>query len=779
MTNFDVIKGADGTTEGLKNISEKGVPKVRLSDPDSARNMVEKMIRADESRSKVRAMTKGLVDGNPPFRQSDLVKHGQAHRANFNDRNAEAFLNQAIGAIYDVFSETPTYAEVRLDEEDRVKREEWSTVATEEFERFQRRDRDFDFAVQLSQHEMMMYGIGPLVFEDIYSPKVTAVRCGNMYLHDNTVSDVGKWEVVVFVLEYSSSELYDFIQDSESARAVGWNIPATRKAIMAAHPQYRQGTTQGRMWEWHQQRLRNNNLGYADEADTIPTAIIFYREFAREPGKKGKISKIIIPREAGDTQKFSFLFQKPDYCDDWGNVVNPMYYDHGDGTHHSVKGMGIKFYSSLLIQLKLKNSLADKAMQPKLALKPLNSEATSRGSMIAMHGDYLILPPGHDIAQFGMSGMLEDTLIVKRDFESNLSANLGQYRQNLSKTDGNPITATEAQYRAGEQARLGKTQLARYYEQFDRIYEERFRRAAEPKIPKGCHMYDEVKTFQERCVNRGVPLEALQNVESVKMTRLVGQGSSMLRQQVLTEMLGIVAMLPENGRLNLIRDFIASKAGTVLTDRYAPKADFNRLPDDHVAQAWDQVAGMKVGLPPTVTDSQNHVTYINVFLQAAAQAIQSLQQGGNPAEVAQFLELSGMAIMAHLQQIQNDPSRKELVKAVTEQVKQLAQIKDQLVKQIQKQRQQQAKMAQQQNTVMNEQQLAQFRTQQDEQRKNAKLLTDTQRKDIKTQSDLQRKNLTTAQQMRLNDATTAHKIQLEKLEAEHEMALAEISSSEE
>ncbi len=49
---------------------------------------------------------------------------------------------------------------------DMDKREEWSKIITEEFDRLQKLDKDFDYIMQLSQREMVLIGNGPLIFED-------------------------------------------------------------------------------------------------------------------------------------------------------------------------------------------------------------------------------------------------------------------------------------------------------------------------------------------------------------------------------------------------------------------------------------------------------------------------------------------------------------------------------------------------------------------------------------------------------------------------------------
>jgi hypothetical protein len=56
-----------------------------------------------------------------------------------------------MSAFYDVFAEVPTYANIRTAYgNDMDKREEWSKIITEEFDRLQKMDKDFDYLMQLS-----------------------------------------------------------------------------------------------------------------------------------------------------------------------------------------------------------------------------------------------------------------------------------------------------------------------------------------------------------------------------------------------------------------------------------------------------------------------------------------------------------------------------------------------------------------------------------------------------------------------------------------------------
>ena len=129
----------------------------RLSDAREVQDMVQDMARADEARSNIRSKVKGLVDGNPPYNKNELRKNAQSYRCNVNFREAESFLNMGMSAFYDVFSEVPTYASVRINHTNANVDESYSKIITEEFDRMQKKDGNFDYLMQLSQHEMVLY----------------------------------------------------------------------------------------------------------------------------------------------------------------------------------------------------------------------------------------------------------------------------------------------------------------------------------------------------------------------------------------------------------------------------------------------------------------------------------------------------------------------------------------------------------------------------------------------------------------------------------------------
>lgn len=743
------------TEDSLKTIGADGkVPTTRMNSASGCVDLVNKYVRADQTRARKRAKAQGLIDGNPPYKASDQKAAGMEGLTNINFRQAESFLSAALGAFYDVFSEAPTFATVLLSTDDPNRDTEWSQIATEEFDRLQRRQDGFDFNMRLSQLEMVTFATGPLVFLDEEDWRETALRTRELLVPDNAKGDASKWEIAVLLCDDAPHALYERIMNAKAATEIGWNVPVTRAAIMSAHPKTQGGSTEMN-WEWHQQQLKNSSFAYSAQSKAIFTAHILFKEFPKDGEYCGRIShKIVLRSPSSYSGNPEFLFEKVGRFKEWKECVHPMYYDIGaGGEHHAVTGMGTKMYAAMELQNRMLCNLADKAMAPKVLLKPTTASAKEVVSVGNM-SEFGLLPAGYDVQQTGLAGMLDDGIGFNRELSGIIAANLSQYRQNLQRDKGNPITATEAEFRASEQARLGKTQLNRYYEQWDAVEAEKYRRATNPNLTKFSPGGEAAIDFQDRCKKRGVPLKALRQIESVKATRIIGQGSQFQRQQALEWMLGLIAMLPEDGRTAVIDDSIASRAGQALVRRYNPKPEGANTATDQHAFAMLQVSAMKDGVPPVITSTQNPVIYAQTFLQAASQALGSLEQGANPVEVLAFLELAGPAAAAHLDRMRGDKSREGALKVLEQQWKEVAKLTDQLQKQVQQQQEQQQAQAQEAQAAQAEQQA-----------KAQAAMSDEAIKARETQAKIDRDNAKAVSKMGIDRAKAGQKMAIDDLMA--------------
>lgn len=755
-------------TVSISTLEDGGSPpETRIANANQARQIFEMMWRADEARARKRQLVKGLVDGNPPYRQADLRAAGQDYRANVNWRQAESYFNGAVGAFYDLFAEAPTYAAVRLNAGNLEEQNQWSRSVTTHFDWLCRFEPCFDYHTQISQDEMVLYGSGPLVFQDELDWRPISLLCNQLKVPERTKSDTSLWEMASLEIDYLPDELFKFILYPQEAKQRGWNVERVKHAIINAHPD----TTKGgihRTWEWHQQQLKNGSLYYSTVSKTISTAHLLFREFTKQGDAEGKISHIIIIRDFADDKPDVFMFQSIGRFKNWAECVHPMYYDRGGGGfHHSVTGMGVKMYAPMEYQNRLLCNLADKAFTPKVMFKPTTSTSAEEFSL-EQRGDHLLVSEGFDVVQTPIAGVMEEGTIFNREITNLISSNLSQYRSNSTQPiRGNPRTAHEVQLDASKEASLQKTQMNRYYQQEDGLYSEMYRRAIQKDISATSPGGARAKEFVERCLRDGVPREALAKVEYVKASRVVGQGSEFLRQQSTEFLFGtVLPMLPETGRAHLVQDVIASRAGQSAVERYYPIKTASKLPDDQTAWATSQVADMKIGVPAVATASQNPAIFATVFIKSADDAASTLGQGGNPTDVASFLDLCGQAIAVHLQRMSGDKSRKALVKQIGDEWQKLAKLHDQLVQHIQQQQQEQKAHADQlqQQAASQNGELALAKSRQD---------GELELKRQKTAFGIQDKAVKTRQSMSLSDAKTAHQIRLDTLRHAHDTAMAE------
>lgn len=733
----------------LLNLTTAGmVPECRVGSAEQARAICNLMMLGNARRFSRNALIKGMVDGNSPWPQDKLDASNQGYRCNFNTGEAESFLNVAITAFYDLNNETETLADVVCNYGDDINKQvEWSKVITEEFDKLQRGDEEFDFNVQLSNHDMTLYGAGPRIFDDLFDWRGRPMKFSCLLIPDDAQSQTKRWVQCCYAMEYRTDELYSFIRDPESAKAVGWDVEIVKSAIINAATTWQPlNLQQGQQWEWNQQMLRNNDIYHGNKSSRVLIFRLFWREFAKESETDGRISEAWITQNSNPIE---WLFKKVGRYDDWNQVIHPFFYDKGDGTAHGVRGLGVKAFKMLQAKMRLDNATVDSA-QVRTAIMLQSNDGAKEINHPQHRGPYTILPPNTNFVQQSMGGVLDAPILVSHELGNALSTNLSQYRARVEPPRGNPRTKFEVQATVNQQSTLNKTQISRYYEQCDWWYDERYRRAANPNLTNMMRGGKEAMDFQEACVKRGVPKVALQRC-TVTATRAMGHGNAFLRQQSLGMMIapetGIIGALPEQGRQNLINDFIGAIAGQSFVRRYNPQPQQAKTQNDQVAQAWLQVGNMKIGIPTVVTDTQNSAIYCTVFAAAGSQAAASLQQGANPMEVVKFLELLGQGFAAHLQNLQGDRLHQDLFRQMEQIFKQLAGLHDKLIGQIQDQQKAQQEQQQKTQAAMTDEQIAQFQAQQDEQRKNAK-----------TQADIQRKNALASQKLALSDASTANKI---------------------
>lgn len=740
-----------GSTDQLQSINDGVVPECRMHNAQGVQDLVQRLIRDDQRRARKRAEVDGLVDGNAPFNSAKLADANRKDAANFNDGTGRAFLESGAGAIYDLSTEAPGRVQIITTHGNSEQQVDYSRIMSEKADLMFVRDMSWDSREQTSQNETVLHGTGPYYFEDGYSVLPRSITSGNLLIPDTASSDPLEWEEAAILDSYSPPRLYQFISNPESAEKVGWNVEHTKLVIAAAMDQQKQLKSMYD-WEWYQNQIKTNSLNYTDGVRMCKLAHVFWKEF------DDRITHAIVEQTDTSGNGTKYLFIHVGRYANWYEAIHPMYFDKGrGGQHHAVTGLGVKMYSMMAYKNRLYLNLCDKAFAPKILFKPTSAEAATK-FQLTRFGDWGLLPPGTEAVQTPIQGFLQDGLAMHRTSDDMLRSNLSQYRTPVEPDGpGNPDTATEVRMKASQSGSLSNTTFNRYYKQLDILYTEIVRRL--------CNLNStdkRAKEFQERCATAGVPKECFGRIESVQAVRVVGQGSPFMRQSVTQALMAFFGHLPEQGQANLMDDFIASHAGQSAVFRYNPRTKMSMLTADQKERAMNQIANAKLGMVPTPSPSQNPIIFAGLFLQAATQAMSTVQQGANPVQVLQFLEIIGPAIYAQLQRMQNDPLRKQAAATLEQQAKQLGQVTDKLKQMVAQNQQKQAKQGQKTQQVLTDLQLQNLETQ-----------SKIQDRNIRTKAALEDKAIKTRQGLAIKDAVTASDIKLSQAKAMNDQSKSE------
>lgn len=751
----------------LKTLSKNGQPpSTRLEGAAETVAIVEQLIEANERRSYADAKVKGMIDGNPPYDQGALDEAAQSWRNNANWRIGEAFLNIALSIYWDITSEGPTKATCVTEwGESQGQSSDWSGVITEEFERLNKRDASLNNMFRDSQHDMVLYRMGPVMWHDAFDFRAKPVKCANLLTLDGTRSDVNEWKLAVVLSDYSADELYSFIRYPEAATRSGWSVETAKKILMDSVPE-ESWPHKKQDWAFYQQRIRNNDIYWSMESKSIPVGHVFVKEFAKPGEVDGRVSHFMV---VPGVRSENYLFQKIGRYENWRQAICPFYYDTGDGTHHSVKGLGVKAYSALEAINRLMCHEVDLAFIGSAINFQFKTAADKEAMQLMQFGPVNFWPEGVNLLQSNSTGQLiQAPSFIRKDILSTVTANLAQYRQGQEREKGNPRTAREVGLQAENQNFINRSGVTFYFEQEDAFYAERFRRAANPNLTEKNCGGREALEFQRRCFKRGVPKEALQKMASITATRTVGYGSADARLQSLNRLLMRLPLYSEAGRERILEDITSADVGHTLMRRYMPESGSSPSIDFQTDQARDKVALLRLNILPPVMPHQNAVIFAETFIQAAAQSLAGLSEGiGNPVEVVAFVDIAGQAAGMHLQRIEQDETRKQQYDALVERLERIGAMNDELKAQLQQQMQQNGQQQQKTQAALTDEQLKQMKTQSDIARKNQKAQVDMQSKTAKTRFGMQLQAMKEQQNRAIKDITTAQEIELNRLKAQN------------
>jgi hypothetical protein len=742
-------------------------PKCRIASVDAARAVYRTIKDSDSASSRNRALIDAMFNGAPPFNQNDLLELGQGERTNLDFGDAASLKEQALASYYDLTSSVDVLARVKIDYGTAEQRAEWSQIVSEEFHNTLKEWQEFEINHQMLADNFVSHGVGICFFEDETDWKWKVAGLSEFRIPRGTKANEWDIEVATVEREFMAHELYAFIKDPKVAADLGWNVKMVRLALIHS---CRDDSLEMSDWEKLEEELKNNDILYGNSrSKKIHVVHQWVREFS------GKVSHLIFLKESlfdEDSQEEQFLFKRVNRFDAPTNCFVTFCYGIGNGSYHSIRGLGFKIYPFVQLLNRLRCGMVDGALLASaLVVQPSDSGARALEDLtLSYYGPYALFPPGLKIVEKAVPDYRQNVLPVLGDLSANLQNRTIGFQAQAANTDGKARTAYEVRAQLQREAVLSSASINLFYHPWKRLLKEVYRRISSRNynalLPGG----REAVEFRRRCLARGVPSEAIHRFVSVEPVRAIGYGSPGLRQLAVDETMQVFGALDEAGRVNLLRDRIAARFGQEVVDRYLPKPETSLRPpiDDKVAVLEN--ATMSTGSPIPVTPGENHFIHASRHLQALEQLQEGLAAGTNPQAALAALNIFLPHLAEHLEKLGPDEVRKDQVALMRQRLQQMAASRDRLESELTAaaKKQQEAEQAEMARAMQAEQ--ARISEMERELESSRSLTPESQQKILQEQArfemEVQRhqaklalQQAEVAQKLKLKDAETAAKIQ--------------------
>lgn len=762
--------------QGLKTPSAPGrAPKVRLTKAEDAYSIAATLVRAAIPRIERGRMVRGLLDGNPPYPPSRLRAQAQDWRANFNTLEGRAIAVNAKTPYYDLFSSTMPLIDLELDTDDAA-RDKWSELAAYEFHRFFYSYASFEPNFWAMLDDFVIFNKGFFHWPHPTDPWFRRLEWWRVMFPNGTGIDPDEWNMFAIRQYFTVTKLW---QLSGEGHAQGWDGNGVVGAIKRAQP------LEPQSWQAQgieiQQQLKDCDIALSARSEIIKTVSIFTREYDGRWSwamvEENAAMQVAYPGEnKGADEQPRFLFRRDRFFGDVREIVSSFIYESEEGSINAFTGLGKYVYQLLRAKDRIEMGLLDGVILRQYPLlQPSDSGSAQRASLMQI-GPAHVLAPGVNVVATNLLADLDGSLAVVQHLDQMVESNTAIFKPRLEKPRGNPETATAASLRYQNATILGQSAVNRFYDSGDGWIAEVWRRAVLAHPESSRSGIKAAREFQECCREKGIPMDVLRKKPyELRLTRAIGNGSPIARQQALA---GITPMLPEmgpRGRRKLFQLTTSAYGGYRLVEQLWPALDLMEAPDTNVWMAEQENGYMRDdGAEPTITDGQDNRVHIKSHLGAMIAGLQSIQQGGDPVHVLTFIPVALQHTGKHLNHLPKEEQRGWL-----EQMNKIGQAYQELSAQYQQAQAQQAEQQKQGQQLAFDQQLELARLQGEMSIKQQKNAAQMQQRAERHQQDAMLSDASTAGEIQRQTAQTATDIATKRaktnadIEAQHEKAAAQ------
>lgn len=583
--------------------NKKLIKRGRVKTPADAVAIFQQDWNADLESKRQRARWQEVIDCMPPYSTNRDANLGYAGRTNVNwglgaQALAEATTpyNNILDVISDEFCTLPT------DYGDEASRMYWEPVMAEEFTSALLEWPEFHPLWQENCRLFVSEGLSLCFFEDDISWEWRVV--GQQYLQfpRRVRANIEKLDHVSCRVLMLPHELYQHVKNQKAASDEGWNIPEVMNALRNNIRVPGIAPNDAQAWEAY---WKDNDITMGCTNATISTIHLWVKEL------DGSTSRYICNEDgSGD-----WLYKAEGrYHAMSRHIISYQYGVGSNGDFQSIRGLGHQLFSPVCAINRVLCKYVDMANHVATPHLQAENEDAINDIPIKPLGPYMSIGQGYQFVETKVPDFGQNLLPLLNVLQGYYASQAGRWTQGVSNTlDRTERTKYEKQMQYEQQGSMSTSNMTLFFSAWERHLKEIVRRIINRKYTSSDPGGWLVHRFRARCMRRGVPAEAIFNidVERIKANTGLGKGSATERAVIMDRMQVLYPRLDPYGQRKLDQMMAASLVGVRKSRVLFPDDPSMRQPiDAQIAELENNQLVMS--LPVEVMPEQNHDVHLAV-----------------------------------------------------------------------------------------------------------------------------------------------------------------------
>ena len=638
---------------------EGRVPQHRAISAAVLRANHNKMLQDDEGSAVMRVRVRGMLDGEAPYSPAARRAQKQTSLANANFLQGTKIVRKVANGYNDIIFSVKHLMYVDTEFGEDAERYRYNRVIAEELSRTIRKWRSFSAHFQMLVNRFVEHGVGIGYFPDTEDWRFEVAGFGDFLIPRQTPASEDKIQIATSKQDMPVTDLFGMIRDEEKASDLGWNVPEVKKALARATD--RSSTGELGEYEALQKEIKNNDSTFNRKYQYVRVIRALVREF------DGTLSFYIFEKD-GDGE---CLCCRPSHYTSATEAFVFFCYGVGNGTFHSVRGLGDVLYPLVQLHNRLMCMLSDSAMLSGSVMVQPNGQKALDELSFQQYGPLTVLSPGADIIDKQLPNLAQSSMPMLNEVKDRMAESGSQFTVRAGGETYRNKLSTEAEME--ETAGGDSANVDLFYSSWDVMIREMVKR-----ICNGSKSDPLIAEFHRRLKKRGIPEEAIKELDhdSTYATRAIGAGNPAFRTVGLSRLIQLLPNLDEIGQKRLIHQIVADVVGYNNAGFYAAEPEENRVNVEAKVAEMENILllqGSKIG----VNAQELHATHALIHVVPLEQTIEGIETGQiDPVQSLPGLREMLDHLAGHAEPLARDPAQRDVFGIVKEGINNLTQIVD-------------------------------------------------------------------------------------------------------